>query len=230
MKSQTMTKYAPRDLEVREDHDFLFKAVIIGDANVGKTSILHRFTDDTFEPKYKATVGVDFAFRNIKLEDGTVFKIQIWDTAGQERFNSFTRAYYRGASILLLVFDITNEQTFANLDRWLSELRRAYETDCAPIEVVLVGNKCDLERDREVSVADARAFAIQHGIEHYVETSAKTGRNVEKCFQDIAQRYYDVMRAHLETQKDAEPERLPDGVDVYAKATRERRSACCTGK
>ncbi|XP_064224633.1 ras-related protein Rab-18 isoform X3 [Aotus nancymaae] len=124
------------------DEDVLttLKILIIGESGVGKSSLLLRFTDDTFDPELAATIGVDFKVKTISV-DGNKAKLAIWDTAGQERFRTLTPSYYRGAQGVILVYDVTRRDTFVKLDNWLNEL----ETYCTRNDIVnmLVGNKID---------------------------------------------------------------------------------------
>ena len=121
----------------RRDYDYLFKLVLIGDTGVGKSCLLLRFADDAFTESYISTIGVDFRFRTVKIENKT-FKLQIWDTAGQERFRTITSAYYRGADGIIMVYDVTDRESFDHIQDWLHEVNRyATEGTCK----LLIGNK-----------------------------------------------------------------------------------------
>ncbi|KAE8709663.1 Ras-related protein RABA6a [Hibiscus syriacus] len=135
--------------------DYLFKAVLIGDSAVGKSNLLSRFASDEFRLDSKPTIGVEFAYRNVKIGD-KIIKAQIWDTAGQERFRAITSSYYRGALGAVLVYDITRRATFDSVKKWMHELR---EFGDSTIVVVLVGNKSDLSQFREVTEEEARNLA-----------------------------------------------------------------------
>lgn len=124
------------------DYDYLFKLLLIGDSNAGKTAVLLRFADRSFTEAYISTIGVDFKIRTLELE-GKVVKLQIWDTAGQERFRTITSSYYRGAHGIILVYDVTDLDSFKNLRYWLAEIER-YAADA--VNKLLLGNKCDLVR------------------------------------------------------------------------------------
>merc|ERR1711874_641300 len=132
--------------KMKRDHDHLFKLVLIGDSGAGKSSLLLRFADDTFTENYITTIGVDFRFKTIPVDNKSV-KLQIWDTAGQERFRTITSAYYRGADGIVLVFDVTDRESFDHVDDWLTEVNR-YVNDSTMM--LLLGNKCDNETDRQV--------------------------------------------------------------------------------
>ncbi|OCB90099.1 ras-domain-containing protein [Sanghuangporus baumii] len=158
--------------------DFLLKFIIIGEAGTGKSCLLHHFTHNAFKAHSQHTIGVEFSSRLIKLGEKKI-KLQLWDTAGQERFRSVTRSYYRGAAGAILVFDITDRNSYVNLSRWLDDARALASPN---LVTVLVGNKSDrAEEDREVSWAEASRWASQHGV-HYIETSSLTGENVEAPF------------------------------------------------
>ncbi|ARF10721.1 Ras family GTPase [Hokovirus HKV1] len=154
------------------------KLLLLGDSAAGKTCILQKYVDDTFNVSFITTIGIDFRTKYV-TNNGNKKKIVIWDTAGQERFRNITRAYYRGAMGMLLVFDITNRPSFENISRWIREIKTNTSTD---LEIILVGNKYDLSEDRQVSTEEGLEAAKNLNIE-YIETSAKTGFNIEKAFE-----------------------------------------------
>jgi len=161
------------------DYDHLFKLLIIGDSGVGKSSLLLRFADNTFSGNYITTIGVDFKIRTI-LIDGERVKLQIWDTAGQERFRTITSTYYRGTHGVIVVYDATSGESFANVKRWLHEI----DQNCDVVNKILVGNKDDMPERKVVLTEDAQRFASQMGIQLF-ETSAKDNKNVEEMFNSI---------------------------------------------
>merc|ERR1712196_737176 len=122
------------------EYDYLFKLLLIGDSGVGKSCLLLRFADDTYTETYISTIGVDFKIRSIEI-DGKVIKLQIWDTAGQERFRTITSSYYRGAHGIIVVYDITDEDSFTAVARWITEIERFAGQD---VNKMMVGNKADL--------------------------------------------------------------------------------------
>ncbi|CAD8169059.1 unnamed protein product [Paramecium pentaurelia] len=176
-------------------YHYLFKFIIVGDTSVGKSCLLLKYTEGKFKEEHDATIGVEFGSQVFKYKNKQ-FKIQIWDTAGQESFRSITRSYYKGSIGVLLVFDITNRQSFHNIVRWYNEI-----LDCAHeyVDIVIVGNKIDLERERQVSVEEGKLFAEQYKI-NYIETSAKTGQYVDSVFQQMAMRIYDKIENKLVDQ------------------------------
>jgi len=166
---------------MKRDYDFLFKLVLIGDSGVGKSCLLLRFADDNFTDSYISTIGVDFRFRTITIEKKTV-KLQIWDTAGQERFRTITSAYYRGADGIIMVYDVTNTESFSDVAGWLTEVDRYANENTSKL---LVGNKADLVEEKIVTEETAQRFADQLGIP-FLETSAKTATNVDAAFLTMA--------------------------------------------
>jgi len=160
-----------------EAYDFLLKIIIIGETGTGKSCLLHHFTQNTFKEHSQHTIGVEFASRTINVGEKKI-KLQLWDTAGQERFRSVTRSYYRGAAAALLVYDITNRQSFTNLAKWLVDARALGSPN---LVAVLVGSKSDKEEDREVDWSEASRWAAENDV-HYIEASSVTGDNVEAPF------------------------------------------------
>lgn len=155
---------------LENEHDFLFKILLIGDSGVGKTCLLLKYTDDVFQASHISTIGVDFRIKTMRLQDSKVAKLQMWDTAGQERFRTITSSYYRGAHGVIIVFDVGERRSFDNLVMWMGEVER-YAKPGVPM--ILVGNKTDLVERREVEEAEAKAFADSRGLS-YVEVSAKS--------------------------------------------------------
>ncbi|XP_012481608.1 ras-related protein RABA5e [Gossypium raimondii] len=165
--------------------EYLFKIVIIGDSAVGKSNLLSRFARNEFNAHSKATIGVEFQTQSVEI-DGKEVKAQIWDTAGQERFRAVTSAYYRGAFGALLVYDISRRATFDNVARWLDELNSHSDTTVAKM---LVGNKCDLENTREVSLDEGKSLAESEGL-FFIETSALDSTNVWTAFEIVIREIY----------------------------------------
>jgi len=168
---------------------YLFKYIIIGDTGVGKSCLLLQFTDKRFRHDHDLTIGVEFGTRLMNV-DNELIKLQIWDTAGQESFRSITRSYYRGATGALLVYDISRRDSFNHVSRWLKEARQYSNPDMV---IMLVGNKCDLDR-REVSYEEGADFARENGLV-FQETSAKTAQNVEETFVGTAKKISENIRA-----------------------------------
>ncbi|KAG0584586.1 hypothetical protein M758_3G221700 [Ceratodon purpureus] len=169
------------------DHkiDYVFKVVLIGDSAVGKSQLLARFSRNEFSLESKATIGVEFQTRTIVVDQKTI-KAQIWDTAGQERYRAVTSAYYRGAVGAMLVYDITKQQSFDHVQRWLDELRAHAD---ANIVIMLIGNKSDLGNLRQVETETAKEFAQKEGLS-FLETSAMESTNVETAFYTVLSEIY----------------------------------------
>ncbi|KAH3903013.1 probable GTP-binding protein YPT1 [Saccharomycodes ludwigii] len=163
------------------DYDYLFKLLLIGDSGVGKSCLLLRFADDTYTQDYISTIGVDFKIKTIEL-DGKTIKLQIWDTAGQERFRTITSSYYRGAHGIIIVYDVTDLQSFQNVKTWLQEIDRFGNTG---VLKVIVGNKNDLKDKKVVDFETAKEFADSLNIP-ILETSALESTNVEEAFFTMA--------------------------------------------
>lgn len=168
-----------------EEYDHAFKIVLIGDSGVGKSNLLSRFTRNKFNLTSKPTIAVDFATKSMRVE-GKLIKVQIWDTAGQERYRAVTSAYYRDAVGALLVYDISDHSTFHNVQRWLGELRENTDAD---IQVMLVGNKSDLQNLDSVRTDEATAFSAQYNLS-FIQTSALDNTDVETAFQQIVTTCY----------------------------------------
>ncbi len=163
-----------------DQYSLLEKVLLIGDSGVGKSCLLLRFADNSFNSSFISTIGVDFKVKTLEV-NGSKVKMQIWDTAGQERFRTITSSYYRGAHAIMIVFDVTDVESFNNVRNWLQEIDK-FANDA--VNKILVGNKSDLP-NRQVDTAQARDFAASLGIP-YIETSAKTSANVEQAFLKMA--------------------------------------------
>lgn len=165
------------------DTDLTYKLVILGDSGVGKTCLLLKFRDNTFlSGNFISTVGIDYRNKVVDI-DGTKVKLQIWDTAGQERFRSVTHAYYRDAHALLLLYDVTNKSSFENIRAWLGEIKEYAQDD---VVIMLLGNKTDCKAsERVIRKEDGEKLAKEYNVA-FMETSAKTGLNVDLAFTAIA--------------------------------------------
>jgi Ras-related protein Rab-18 len=159
------------------------KILITGESGVGKSSLLLRFTDDTFDTEQAATIGVDFKVKHINI-DGNSVKLAIWDTAGQERFRTLTPSYYRNAQGAILVYDVCSRQSFSRLDQWFEELE-TYATNTSIVKM-LIGNKIDKDR-REVTRDEGLKFARKHSM-LFIEASAKTKDGVQCAFEELVQK------------------------------------------
>ena len=187
----------------------MFKLIIIGDSGVGKSCLLLRYVDKRFRPDHDLTIGAEFGSK-VLLVDGESVHMQIWDTAGQENFRSITRAYYKGANAAMLVFDVGQRSSFLSLDSWLNEINQNANLS---ISIVLVGNKSDLNY-REITQEEGESFAKERGFK-YMETSAKSGSNVDEAFNEVACQVMekvhngqiDLSQKHLPFLKNKPPQR-----------------------
>ncbi|XP_011640660.1 ras-related protein Rab-37 [Pogonomyrmex barbatus] len=199
-----------RDQE-KEDN-FAHKTILLGDSGVGKTSLLVQFDTGRFQPgNFAATVGIGFT-NKVVIVDDTPIKLQIWDTAGQERFRSVTHAYYRDAHALLLLYDVTNKTSYDNIRAWLSEIREHANED---VVIMLLGNKSDCGTERAVKREDGERLAQEYKVP-FMETSAKTGLNVELAFLAVAR--------ELKARKSDNPDETKFNVQDYVRQQSQRNS------
>mmetsp|Transcript_5169 Transcript_5169/g.9836 ORF Transcript_5169/g.9836 Transcript_5169/m.9836 type:complete len:195 (+) Transcript_5169:164-748(+) len=187
-----------------------FKLVLLGDAAVGKSCLVVRFVRDEFFEFQEPTIGAAFLTQTVQCDDATV-KFEIWDTAGQERYRSLAPMYYRGAAAAIVVYDITDPDSFAGAKSWVKELQRRGDPN---VIIALAGNKADLEQRRKVSQEDAEMYAEENGILHLV-TSAKDGTNVKSLFIEIAKKL---------PKSTPQPER--EAFPITAQTTETQRSCC----
>ena len=164
-----------------DEYDYIFKVLLIGNSDVGKSSLILRYVDQIWNDVFVPTIGVDFKVKSLEV-DKKLVKMQIWDTAGQERFRNVISSYFKGAHGILLIYDITAKDSFKELENWLGEVERNANSQVLKI---LIGNKCDLEDRREISKDEGEAFAMRNGMQ-FMETSAKLNTNVNEAFEALA--------------------------------------------
>ncbi|KAF7845975.1 hypothetical protein BT93_L5754 [Corymbia citriodora subsp. variegata] len=205
--------------------NYIAKLVCIGDSSCGKSSLTTRLCEGRFSASHDVTIGVEFGSVVVKVGHDSKMKLSLWDTAGQETYKSVTRSYFRGASGALLVFDITKRKTFEHVVDWLSDLRQIADEG---IVVILVGNKLDLadhttnidgENKRAVTQAEAEEWCKKEGVMKYIETSAKSGQNVELAFQELAEKIYQNIEAGKYDLNDKR-----SGVKPYGQSARDTRT------
>ena len=174
--------------------EFMYKILLLGDSSVGKTCILTRYSENTFQEDHLATIGLDFKQKNVNLENGKSVKVQIWDTAGQDRFKSITKNYYKGAHGIMLIYDVTTRKSFDNVRNWIDTIK---EEVSDKVNIILVGNKIDNNDNRQVTTEEGQEIANEYKLPFY-ETSAKTGDNIDKAFNDLITRVVDVFGKYEE--------------------------------
>ena len=166
--------------------DLSFKVIIIGDQGVGKSCLSIKVSRNYFEDFYSPTVGFEFVSFNVRVEDKNI-KLQIWDTCGQEVYRSLISSFYRSASLAIIVYSIDSEDSFNNLEKWLNDIKTQSNPD---IKIFLIGNKADLEDKRKISKEIGEKFCNNHKLSFFIETSAKTGFNVQNVFIQVAKELY----------------------------------------
>jgi small GTP-binding protein len=181
-------------MNIPVNYEQLLKVLILGDTNVGKTNFLLRFTENNFVENHITTIGFDYKSSVITIPPessennspetpGRTVKLQIWDTAGQERFMSVTKNLLLRVQGIIIMYDITTKSTFDNVKRWITSIR---ENTNEKMPIVMVGNKLDLEANRQVSFEKAQSLAVEYGIQdHFFEASAKNNINVKEVFIDL---------------------------------------------
>ena len=186
--SSSTEKYKIEILSVENTNfDLSFKLIVIGDSGVGKSCLTINAVKNNFDEAYNATVGFEFYTFNVKINDKIV-KLQIWDTCGQELYRSLITNFYRNSSLAIMVYAINSKVTFENIDMWLRELRTHASPDA---KVFLIGNKVDLEQNREVTKEQGEQFCKDYKINVFMEASAKTGLNAQNIFLKAAETLYE---------------------------------------
>ena len=198
-----------------------YKLIFLGDQNVGKSSILNRFLSDTFVEEYQATIGLDFQSKNVQIDNQDVHLL-LYDTAGQEKFRSLIPMYTRDANIILLVYDITNKESFENLYAWLKDLTNININE---VIICIVGNKIDLNEKREVSNEEGQKYAQEHNF-IFQEVSAKTGEGFSELFyKSLFEKIRTKFRPSGQ-QPAAEINDIKFNIDQDEKLTRRKRRCC----
>jgi len=197
--------------------DLIFKILLVGDASVGKTSLIYRFINNKFLNSYSSTIGVDYQTK-IYDHKGYKIKLQIWDTAGQERFHSITNNYFKGADGILFVYDITNINSFKGVKNWIKE-SEDYNNN---IQKILLGNKCDLDDSREAKKEDVEIFCNEKKIDFF-ETSAKTNFNLDEAFK----RMIELIFKNKETRKELTNRKHTNSIIANNTGRKNNNVTCC---
>ncbi|CAL1573714.1 unnamed protein product [Knipowitschia caucasica] len=182
-----------------------FKLVFLGEQSVGKTSLITRFMYDSFDNTYQATIGIDFLSKTMYLEDRTI-RLQLWDTAGQERFRSLIPSYIRDSAAAVVVYDITNVNSFQQTTKWIDDVRTERGGD---VIIMLVGNKTDLADKRQITTEEGEQRAKEMNV-LFIETSAKTGYNVKQLFRRVAAALPGMDATQDKSREDMIEIKLPD--------------------
>ena len=200
-----------------EEYDFIFKVLLLGNSDVGKSSLLLRYVDGTWSDSFVPTIGVDFKIKTMEINSKKV-KMQIWDTAGQERFRNVISSYFRGGHGILLIYDVTDRDSFKNLGNWLIEIEKNANKDVLKI---LIGNKCDLEESRVITTKEGTDFANSYGMKFF-ETSAKNDINVSEAFQMLARQLIEI-----NTENKKAPANQDKKITVSSAKSLKTKKGCC---
>ena len=170
------------------DSNYVFKVLLLGDSTVGKTCFLMRFTENTFQEIHMSTIGLDYRFKKMPVDDGKEATVQIWDTAGQDRFRAITKNYYKGAHGIILIYDVTNQKTFENVRNWVTQIR---ENASEKAIIYIVGNKIDDKQNKVVTKEDGEKMAKEFDLKFF-EASAKEDINIAPTFEALVKDIYKV--------------------------------------
>ena len=183
-------KSTPKEQEKQKEIEV--KIVLLGNINVGKTSIASRYCKNSFNEHHINTIGGAYQQQKVVLNNGAIVKLHIWDTSGQERFRAMTNLYYRDAQVAILTYDITSESSFTGIEFWIEELK--YKVENENMLLFLVGNKCDVnDEERKVAKNKGKKFAEDNNMLFY-ETTAKTGAGVKELFGEVASKVYEQLK------------------------------------
>ena len=191
--------------------DLKLKLVLLGDSGVGKTNLISRYISNSFDENTRATIGVEFFCKNFRINKKRTIKVEIWDTAGQERYKAITSVYYKGAKGAFIVYDITSRKTFENIDKWIGEIKERTTDD---VKLIIIGNKTDLNNEREVKSEEA-LIKYQDMDIPLIETSALEDTNVNEAFINLIKIVYkDIARKEIEERKNISDNKISQGIDL----------------
>ena len=191
--------------------DLKLKLVLLGDSGVGKTNLISRYISNSFDENTRATIGVEFFCKNFRINKKRTIKVEIWDTAWQERYKAITSVYYKGAKGAFIVYDITSRKTFENIDKWIGEIKERTTDD---VKLIIIGNKTDLNNEREVKSEEA-LIKYQDMDIPLIETSALEDTNVNEAFINLIKIVYkDIARKEIEERKSISDNKISQGIDL----------------
>ena len=191
--------------------DLKLKLILLGDSGVGKTNLISRYISNSFDENTRATIGVEFFCKNFRINKKRTIKVEIWDTAGQERYKAITSVYYKGAKGAFIVYDITSRKTFENIDKWIGEIKERTTDD---VKLIIIGNKTDLNNEREVKSEEA-LIKYQDMDIPLIETSALEDTNVNEAFINLIKIVYkDIARKEIEERKSISDNKISQGIDL----------------
>ena len=195
--------------------DIVYKVLLLGDSSVGKTCFLLRYCDKSFQDAHLSTIGLDYRLKTMTLNNNKNIKLQIWDTAGQDRFRAITKNYYKGANGIILIYDVTNVQTFENVKNWITQIKEEANPN---VVIYLAGNKIDLPEELRVVQTDEGQKMAEEFQLPFMEASAKEGVNVNEIFQELVEKIDEVF-SKVEAPQGAKKNKLYDG--------KSKKHACC---
>ena len=204
-----------------EEYEMMFKIVLVGDSFVGKTNIMSKYLKNEFHENSKTTVGVEFGSKIFNIE-GHIINAQIWDTSGHERYKAITSSYYKGAKGAFVVYDITKKKSFESIDRWINDLTSTADKN---ITIVVIGNKCDLEEQRQITKDQGEEKSSKLEVA-FLETSALSGENLEKAFKMMINEIYKKCHEEMLAENDAEIEGGQD-INLNKKNENTEIKKCC---
>ena len=205
-----------------ENYEMMFKVVLVGDSFVGKTNIMSKYLKNEFHEDSKATVGVEFGSRQFNIE-GHSIKAQVWDTAGQERYKAITSAYYKGAKGAFVVYDITRKGSFESVERWVNDLLSSGDKK---ITILLIGNKCDLEEQRQITKELGEEKAAKLDLA-FLETSAFSGQNLDKAFEMMVNEIYKKFHEEMLAENDIDIIEGGKDINLSKKQENPEGKKCC---
>ena len=205
-----------------ENYEMMFIVVLVGDSFVGKTNIMSKYLKNEFHEDSKATVGVEFGSRQFTIE-GHSIKAQVWDTAGQERYKAITSAYYKGAKGAFVVYDITRKGSFESVERWVNDLLSSGDKK---ITILLIGNKCDLEEQRQITKEQGEEKAAKLELA-FLETSAFSGQNLDKAFEMMVNEIYKKFHEEMLAENDIDIIEGGKDINLSKKQENPEGKKCC---